>query len=225
MTGGQRQIRRVRRRGKRKMSASTWRLGVMVAGAVLALVPGIGKAEEGSVDESRDFLGRIGEYALVGGGVTDFTKDAVKNRFGVGGGWDARLGLGTRSFVGAEVGYVGSFRTGAGADPDLATNGAEAVLRLQVPYVTGGWLVEPFAFGGIGWTRASLQDAPAGLKTSDDVGVVPFGGGITVGYRRLLLDARFTYRSTFDEDLALAAGQAPMNLSQWGVSASVGYEF
>ena len=52
------------------------------------------------------------------------------------------------------------------------------MLRLQYPYVTGSWLVEPFAFGGIGWSRLSLRDAPPALEDTDDVGVVPFGGGL-----------------------------------------------
>jgi hypothetical protein len=96
---------------------------------------------------------------------------------------------------------------------------------VQYPYVTGSWLVEPFAFGGIGWNHVSVEDAAPGLDDSDDVGVVPFGAGVTLGKGRLLLDARFTYRTSFDEDLALAVGEGPANLEQWGVTASIGYEF
>lgn len=157
--------------------------------------------------------------------MTDFTKDAVKDSFDVGGTWDVRLGVGSRFYVGGELAYVGSARRGVGSTSNLMLNGAEAVLRLQYPYVTGKWLVEPFAFGGIGWSRASLNKAPAGLKDSDDIGVVPFGAGVTLGYEHFLVDVRFTYRSTFSEDLALGVNQAPLNLQQWAVGASVGYEF
>jgi hypothetical protein len=127
--------------------------------------------------------------------------------------------------VGAELAYVGTLRQASGSDSDLLSNGAEAILRLQYPYATGTWRVTPFAFGGIGWSRVSLRDAEPGIPDSDDVGVVPFGAGLTLGYGRFLVDARFTYRTGFDEDLALAAGERPASLEQWGVGASVGYEF
>jgi hypothetical protein len=195
-----------------------------IAGALLA-VPGIGNAQGFGADGSRSMLTPLGAYVLFGGGVTDFTDKAVKDRFEVGGTWDLRLGLGNRSYVGGEVAYVGSALNAAGSGSDLVANGAEGVLRLQYPYVTGSWLVEPFAFGGIGWSHLSVRDAAPGLADSDDVGVVPFGGGLTVGYERLLFDARFTYRASFDEDLALGVTEAPADLQQWAVSASIGYQF
>ncbi len=157
--------------------------------------------------------------------MTEFTEDAVKDRFDVGGTWDLRLGFGSRFYVGGELAYVGSALGADGTGSDLLSNGAEAVVRVQYPYVTKGWLVEPFAFGGIGWSNLSLRDAAPGLKDSDDVGVVPFGAGVTVGHGHLLLDARFTYRTSFDEDLALAVGEGPASLERWAVGASVGYEF
>jgi len=176
-------------------------------------------------DAASHLVTPYGEYALVGGGVTDFADGAVKDRFGVGGSWDLRLGLGTRYYVGGELAYVGSARAGEGAGPDLVSNGGEAVVRVQYPYASGAWLVEPFAFGGVGWSRVELQDAGPGLLDADDVGFAPFGGGVTLGYGRLLLDARFTYRASFSEDLPLATGEGPADLSQWGVTAAVGYEF
>lgn len=105
------------------------------------------------------------------------------------------------------------------------TNGAEAVLRLQYPYLRQGWLIEPFAFGGIGWSRLSVRDAPAGVEDSDDFGVVPFGGGVTFGRGRMLLDARFTYRTSFSEDVLSAGGGSPVGLDQWAVNAAIGWEF
>ncbi len=200
---------------------------VLAVGLLLAAAPAIGSAQGWRGAGSSDLLTPYGEYILLGGGVTDFTEDAVKDRFDVGGAWDLRLGFGSRFYVGGELAYVGSAArgSGAGAGSDLLTNGAEAVLRLQYPYDAGGWLVEPFAFGGIGWSHLSIRDAPPGLKDSDDVGVVPFGAGITVGRGHLLLDARFTYRTSFDEDIAFAPNQAAASLERWTVGASVGYEF
>jgi hypothetical protein len=206
------------------MHAARWTFA-FIAGALAAGVPASARAEGWRPDGSRDLLTPLGEYLLLGGGVTDFTEDSAKDRFEVGGTWDVRLGVGSRFFVGGEVAYVGSLRAGTGSGPDLLTNGGEAVLRLQYPYTTGSWLIEPFAFGGVGWSRLSLQDAPPGVKDSDDVGVVPFGAGVTLGYGRLLVDARFTYRTSFDEDLALGTDTGPSSLDQWGVGASIGYEF
>lgn len=206
------------------MQVARWS-AAFVAASLAAAVPGIANAEGSRPDGSRDLLTPFGEYVLLGGGVTDFTKDSAKDRFDAGGAWDVRLGIGSRYYVGAEVAYVGSLRSGIGSGPDLLTNGAEGVLRLQYPYATGKWLIEPFAFGGIGWNRLSLRDAAPGVKDSDDVGVVPFGAGLTVGYGRILFDARFTYRTSFDEDLPLAVNARPANLEQWAVGASVGYEF
>ncbi len=196
-----------------------------IAGLLVAAAPGIGSAQGWRAAGSEGLLTPLGEYVLFGGGVTDFKESAVKDRFDVGGTWDARLGIGSRSFVGAEAAYVGSALKATGSGSDLLTNGAEAVLRLQYPYVAGAWLVEPFAFGGIGFSHLSLQDAAPGVKDADDIGVVPFGGGITLGYDRFLLDARFTYRTSFNEDLALAPGQAPVSMERWSVGASIGYEF
>jgi hypothetical protein len=207
------------------MHAARSRFG-FVAALALAAAPWSASAEDGwSSRGDAGLLTPVGEYVLFGGGVSDFTDDAVKDRYDIGGAWDLRLGLGSRFYVGGEVAYVGSAQRGEGSTPDLLSNGAEGVLRLQYPYVRGEWLVEPFAFGGIGWRRLSLQDAPAGLKDSDDVGVVPFGAGVTLGHGRFLVDARFTYRTSFDEDLAFAAGERPANLEQWAVGASLGYEF
>jgi outer membrane protein with beta-barrel domain len=204
------------------MHARTFIFALM--GASLAAVPAIGSAQDGEPAEPRD-LTSLGEYVLLGGGATNFTKDVPKNRFDVGGTWDARLGVGNRFYVGAEAAYVGAALPGSGAGPDLTMNGAEAVIRLQIPYATGRWLVEPFAFGGIGWNHLSLDNAAPGLKSSDDVGVVPFGAGLGVGYDRLFLDARFTYRTSFSEDLALAPNEPAADLQRWSIGASIGYEF
>lgn len=203
------------------MHAATTKFA-LIAGLALAAAPRPSAAADSTAS---GLLTRYGEYALIGGGVTDFADEDVKDRFGAGGSWDLRIGLGSRFFVGGELAYVGSARAGDGIASDLISNGGEAVVRVQYPYASGALLVEPFAFGGIGWSRVELQDAGPGLKDADDVGFVPFGAGVTLGYGRLLLDARFTWRESFDEDLALVAGEGPADLAQWGVTAAIGYEF
>jgi hypothetical protein len=202
-----------------------WTKIARVAALVAAASPGLAGAEGGRPAESEGLLTPLGEYVLIGGGVTDFTDDSVKDAFDMGGAWDVRVGVGSRYFIGAEAAYVGSFRGAASGANDVITNGAEGVLRLQYPYARQGWLVEPFAFGGIGWSRLSVRDAPAGAEDSDDIGVVPFGAGVTLGRGHLLFDARFTYRTSFSEDLGAAPGASPASFDQWAVNASVGWEF
>lgn len=204
------------------MRATWWRFS-LVAGLALATVPGMGRAAGWPGADGSSLLTPLGEYVLAGGGVTDFVDGDTRDRFDVGGTWDLRLGIGNRFYVGGELAYVGTTRSGGGLD--LMGNGGEAVLRVQYPYAAGRWLVEPFAFGGIGWSHLSLDGAPAGVKDTDEIGVVPFGAGVGLGYGRLLLDARFTYRAAFDEDLAGTATARPADLDQWGVTASVGYAF
>jgi hypothetical protein len=186
--------------------------------------PGAASAQGWGGSQGRGLLTPYGEYFLLGGGLSDHTESEVKDRLDLGAAWNVRLGFGSRYYVGGEVAYVGSSQQGAGTGSDLLANGAEGIVRVQYPYATGRWLLEPFAFGGIGWSHLSLQDAAPSLKDSDEIGVVPFGGGFTVGYGRALLDARFTYRATFDEDLALAVNDGPANQEQWSVELSIGYE-
>jgi hypothetical protein len=208
------------------MRAERWRLTSLAALALAAALPATGsaRAPEGS-DTDGDLLTKLGEYFLVGGGVAGFTERSLDDQFDVGGTWDARLGVGSRFYVGGEVAYVGSAMDADGPGSDLLANGVEGVLRLQYPYLAGRWLVEPFAFGGVGYSRLSLRDEPPGVEKSDGVGVVPFGGGVTLGYEGVLLDVRFTYRTHFSEDLALRAGERAANLESWAAGASVGYEF
>ncbi len=198
---------------------------VVTAGLLLAAAPRVGSAQGWRDAGSRDLLSPLGEYVLVGGGVTDFAKSATKDRFDTGVAWDVRLGVGSRYYVGVEAAYVGAALNAKGAGPDLRMNGAEGVVRVQYPYASGRWLVEPFAFGGLGWNHLTLNNAAPGVKDSDEIGVVPFGAGVTVAHDRFLVDARFTYRTAFNEDLALGASQATPNLERWAVGASVGYEF
>jgi hypothetical protein len=205
------------------MHAARWTVAFVV-GSLAGALPVTASAQDWRSD-ARGLVTPLGEYVLLGGGVTDFADDSVNDRFDMGGAWDVRLGIGSRFFVGGELAYVGSMRSGIGSEPDLLMNGGEGVVRLQYPYSTGKWLLEPFAFGGIGWSRISLQDAPAGVKSNDDVGFVPFGAGVTLGYGRVLFDARFTYRTSFNEPDTLGAVARPASLDQWTVGASIGAEF
>jgi hypothetical protein len=180
--------------------------------AALAGAPSLAAAQapagvETQVTRERGLLTPYGEYFLLGGGVTNYFDNALKDRVDTGGTWDLRLGLGSRSFIGGEIAYVGSAREANDLGRNLVTNGAEGVLRLQYPYDTGRVVVTPFTFGGAGWTHFEVNGPRGGarLQDTDDVFVVPVGGGLTLAYDHVLLDTRFTYRQTFDENLIQAA--------------------
>jgi hypothetical protein len=187
----------------------------VVAAAVMMLA---------GADVARADVGGPTSYFLLGGGVDAFTDSTAKNLWDTGGTWDLRLGGGNRSYLGTELAYVGALHPAKSGNLDLLANGAEAVVRLQAPYAAGsGWLVEPFAFGGIGWSYLSVRNAPSGVKDTDNIGQVPFGAGVTFGMNRFLVDARFTYRWTFNEDLGGPGGT--IRLHNWAVNAAIGYEF
>ena len=202
-----------------------------IAAVLAAAVPAIAAADaaagvESQVSRERGLLTSYGEYVLVGGGVTNYFDGALKDRVDTGGTWDLRLGLGSRFFLGGELAYVGSARSAGALGRNLVTNGAEGVLRVQYPYVAGRWMLTPFGFGGAGWTHFDVHGARAAAqKDSDDVLVVPLGGGVALAHDQILLDARFTYRQTFDESLIQAADGTAASLKSWAVTASVGYEF
>jgi hypothetical protein len=188
-----------------------------IVAVLLASIPATASAAAWRVADSEGLMTPYGEYFLLGAGASDFTDSVLQDAYDMGVTWDARLGFGSRSFLGLEVAYVGAMRSAAFGDNDITQHGAEAALRLQYPYVTGPWLVEPFALGGIGWSRLSIDNFP-GDEDSDNLGVVPLGAGVTLGYGRFLVDGRFTYRATFSEDIG-------DNLQNWAVVGSLGYEF
>jgi hypothetical protein len=167
----------------------------------------------------------------VGGGVTGFTRQGARDDFGTGGYWDARATLGTRSFLGAEVAYVGSARdvkaTGVSGDSALLGNGAEAVVRGNLPIQTGNLRLEPFVFGGAGWTYYQLTNNStnaSAIKDHANAFVIPFGGGVSAGYDHFIVDARFTYRAVFDDKLVPTTGNDHLDLQNWSAGLTLGYE-
>ncbi|HZR07242.1 MAG TPA: hypothetical protein VFA79_01590 [Myxococcales bacterium] len=176
----------------------------------------------------------IGISLGVGGGVTNYTGSEMSNAAGVGGAYELRATIGTRLFLAGEVAYIGSRRNidtsnvnGVfGGSPHIFSNGLEGALRVQVPMYAGAWMIEPFAFGGLGWTHFGTDEviSSSELKSSDDVLVVPFGGGISAAWNGLFLEGRFTYRPVFNEDLMVRAGNTA-SLNNWSAGALVGYEF
>lgn len=205
------------------MRGKLGRFTVFVA-ALVALAPAAANAQ--SSNDDGNFMTRYGGYFLAGGGVTNYFSRAVRDQVDTGGTWDLRLGFGNRSYLGGEFAYVGSARKAGSLGSDLFTNGAEAIMRVQYPWSEGKWLVEPFAFGGVGWTHFQITDAtPAAMASSDDVFVMPVGAGVTLGYDHLLFDTRFTYRQAFDAKLIRDTDGSAAKMNSWAITAAIGYQF
>jgi hypothetical protein len=110
----------------------------------------------------------------------------------------------------------------------LVGNGAEGNLRLNIPIIgRDGAYVLPYGIAGVGWQRYRIVNGdPTGMLASgDDVLSFPVGGGLTIGYRHLFLDTRFTYRFTQYEDLIVANGQTRDQLRHWAFGGNFGYVF
>lgn len=203
--------------------------------------PGAASASEEAIraTPARNFFSGVpvaptGFALQLGGGVTGFSRQGARDTFGVGGYWDARAVLGTRSFLGAELAYVGSARdikaTGVAGNAALMGDGAEALVRGNLPMHAGPTMITPYLFGGVGWTYYQIvnNDGPnsSGIKDHANALTVPFGTGVSVSYNHLLADARFTYRATADDKLVPTTGSDDhLDLQNWSAGATVGYQF
>jgi len=167
----------------------------------------------------------------LGGGVTGFTRQDARDRFGTGGYWDLRAVLGTDSFLGAELAYVGSAReardSGLSDNAALVGNGAEAVARINLPLQAANLRVAPFVFGGVGWTYYNIVNSDSNsssIKDHANALVLPFGGGLSAAVDHFILDARFTYRGVFDDKLVSMGNDDSLDLQNWSVGLTLGYQ-
>jgi hypothetical protein len=177
----------------------------------------------------RPALAGLGAALLLGGGFQQFTNGNLQDVTGGGGFWNLRAVAGTHKFLGLEAAYVGGAHNmnalGFGNRAALISNGAEAAARLNLPIADGPTLFSPFGFVGVGWSRYNVVNTDtrsSDVRSLDDIMTVPYGGGIGMAYRAFIADARFTYRSTFFNDLMRSSGG---RLDSWGVSAQMGVSF
>jgi hypothetical protein len=208
-----------------------------ISGAVMADYAPVGSTpvvpvptRHGTVhDTSHTWVGRIGAGLMVGGGFEDFTNGNLQRMTGGAGTWNARAIAGTRQYVGVEAAYVGAARSvdalGVQSNAVLLANGLEGNLRLNVPVVLPrAQLLEPFGFVGLGWSHYQVTNTnvnTSDIASDDDVMSLPVGGGLAYAIGRFMADARFTYKSTYYNDLMRTGG----NLNNWGVSSQVGFSF
>jgi hypothetical protein len=147
--------------------------------------------------------------AEVGGGVYGFTDPAMRNVVDVGGLWNARLIVGTRSLFGVELAYVGtaSGLDALGLDDStvLVASGGEGALRLNIlrgtirPYVFAAWASALPAL----WRRVHLE-----RRRPDNVLELPVSAGLDFQIARSLTlggRSQFGPRSARSWSAAVAA--------------------
>ena len=172
---------------------------------------------------------RPGIALMAGGGAVDFVGGDIKAATRMGGFWNVRALIGSRSLIGIEAAYLGTAQgiqaEGLGSDARLLSNGVEGALRLNAPLGIGRFLLEPFGFAGAGWSRYNIVNSDSqsvSFRSSDDVITVPVGGGLSLGYAGFFVDARYTYRFTYDHNLIVSGdGQ----LDNWNLGGAIGFEF
>jgi len=175
---------------------------------------------------------RVGVGAQVGGGVTGFTDKEARQVTDPGGQWEARLSVGTRLPIALEGAYVGTAQNlevgGLNQQALVVGQGAEGDVRINV----GTLKVQPYIFGGFGWTRYEVMQAngaTAGIADVDNTLNVPMGAGLDFRVSQsLLLDLRGNWRWTFDDELLDGAYNGTgktAKLHNWNASAHLGWEF
>jgi len=172
---------------------------------------------------------KVGIEATVGGGAVGFIDSAVRNTVNTGGTWDARLTFGSRLPIAIEGAYVGSAQTidalGLSSNTRLIGNGVEGDLRLNFT----NYMVQPYIFGGAGFTHYQITNTAtntSSVLSSDDVGTVPLGAGISVRpTKAFLIDVRGTYRAVFNDTMFDRITNSNNSMQNWGAIGRVGFEF
>ncbi len=198
---------------------------LLAAAITMVVVGGAAAASDGKPDS------KVGLAVMAGGGITDFTRGATRSETTVGGSWDVRALVATRTFLGFEVSYIGGANPikalGVAGDGKLVRNGVEGALRVQLPLYHRSTLLEPYLLGGLGWNSyrvTSVETYSSSVTTSaDDTVAVPFGAGFMVGYKGFLVDVRSTIRPTFRQ--TILGGQGATGLSNWDAGGMIGFEF
>lgn len=167
----------------------------------------------------------FGTSLTIGGGIVGFTAERARDSSEVGGAWNARLVVGTRTPLAAEIAYVGSAQNvlAPGLDDDamLLGNGGEVAARL-------GWprgAVQPYLLAGAGFTHYALVNDDvntSNIQGSDNLLHFPLGAGVAFRAGSVLIDARGVFRPSVDGDL-FAEGENEMHT--WSGSLNAGWEF
>lgn len=169
----------------------------------------------------------IGVSATVGGGTEGFISDGATGLTEVGGAWNVRVSFLSRFVVSPELAYIGSAQDidalGLTGNAVLLSNGGEANLRVNI--LPG--VFQPYVFSGIGYRHYSIVNETSNtsaIADSDNIGIVPVGGGFTVRLDNFLLDARGTFRWAFDDDMLALGPDDGLGMSTWSAELRAGVE-
>src|SRR4051794_679061 len=189
-------------------------LPLLLSTALLAASPARAQPALGEHGGRAHLTTAAGTAIQAGAGITRFTDSDPRAVGGNGLTWELRAAFGTRRFIGSELAYVGSARgLSPISAPALLGHGVEAALRINSVLETrGGYLVEPFSFMGVGWTRFA---AVGGDPTAHHVLIVPVGVGLAVGRGGLMIDARLAYRPVLAGGELVAIGGGRAQLQSW----------
>ncbi len=184
-----------------------------------------------AADETQPtLLTEWGMSISAGGGVQDFVGEEMRDTTGIGGMWDVRYQLGTRTPIAVEAAYIGSAQAidALGLDDSAVLLGTTVEATARFNFLARD-AFQPFAFAGGAWSRYDLTNADvntSSIEDSDDVFEVPMGVGLAYRYGGILGDVRGTFRYSTEEDLVPAetAGEH-QQMSRWSASARLGYEF
>jgi len=165
----------------------------------------------------------VGMEIQLGGGIQTFTGKVANSFTEPAGDWQARLIVGTRSFLAGEAAYIGTAQgldvLGVDQKASLMSNGLEAALRLNL--LRGP--LQPYAIAGYTWRHyhvANTEVNTSSVAPSANVNEIPVGVGMAYRFRPLTADLRATLHNAFNNDLIPGT-----NLSSFGVDAKLGFEF
>lgn len=187
--------------------------------------------------ERAHLLTPFGMAVTIGGGAMGFLDGEARDLAGVGGAWEARLTVGTRTPLAFEAAYVGSAQgiDALGLDRSAVLLGSTVEGDLRLNFTTT--FLQPYIFGGIGYTHYDVINEDfntSSVNDSESMGEIPFGAGLGFQWRGLLFDVRGTMRAAFNDDLVNEPGTEddPLNendtqtdLDTWTAAARVGWEF
>jgi hypothetical protein len=177
------------------------------------------------------YLESVGMSLSVGGGVTDFTGESMRDVTGTGGMWDVRVGFLTNLPVSAEIAYQGGLQDinalGLVGDARLLSTTIEGDARVN--FIWGNWTWQPYAFAGLSWRRYDITNEDANLSSiegSDDVMEIPLGVGASARFSGFLVDLRGSWRPAFYADLLPSAtGGEDADMHTWQAQLRLGYSF
>jgi hypothetical protein len=179
--------------------------------------------------ERNERLLGVGLGFSAGGGYVGFLDDEFNDFVDPGGGWGARVLVGTETWLGFEASYMGTVNDmdvlGLTDDAYLLGNGAAAALRLNL--LPPSYDFRPYLSAGAAWMHYSVENADNGtspLRDSGDVFSVPLAGGFFYDYDRLFVDLRVQLAPAVDDDLVREDFSDDTNMSTWRAVGNIGFE-